>query len=389
MRLHRFGALAAIALLPAAAAAAQSAAPAASAASVSTVRTRVQATLDSIRAGGAFPGMSAGLALPDGQVLSLATGLSDTALRTPLGPDALLLAGSVGKTYVAAVALQLVSEGKLSLDEPISTYLGTEPWFSRLPNAAAITVRMLMNHTSGLVRYEFKPEFTRDLTANPDKVWRPAELVAYILDTEAPFPAGGGWDYSDTNYIVLGMIIERVAGATLNDEIARRLLRPLTLTRTVPSDRREIPGLAQGYAGPGNPFGGTDAMIVNGKFAINPQFEWAGGGYAVSGGDLARWAKALYEGRAFDRSLVAAMVDGVPAKLGPEARYGLGVIVRPTPLGPTWGHSGFFPGYVTEMRYFPEHRIAVAFLINTSVPGALGRAPGAVIDALARAALAP
>ena len=388
MRQHRFAALALLSLLPASAGA-QSAAPPAPAASVSTIRTRVQAALDSIRAQGAFPGMSAGIALPDGQVLSLATGLADTALRTRLEPDALLLAGSVGKTYVAAVALQLVSEGKLALDEPISTYLGTEPWFSRLPNAAAITVRMLMNHTSGLVRYEFKPEFTRDLTASPDKVWRPAELVAYILDTEAPFPAGGGWDYSDTNYIVLGMIIERVAGATLNDEIARRLLRPLGLTRTVPSDRREIPGLAQGYAGPGNPFGGTDAMIVNGKFAINPQFEWAGGGHAVSGGDLARWAKALYEGRVFDASLVAAMVDGVPAKLGPEARYGLGVIVRPTPLGPSWGHSGFFPGYVTEMRYFPEHRIAVAFLINTSVPRALGRAPGAVIDALARAALAP
>jgi len=388
MRQHRFATLALLSLLPASAGA-QSAAPPAPAASVSTIRTRVQATLDSIRAGGAFPGMSAGIALPDGQVLSLATGLADTALRTRLEPDALLLAGSVGKTYVAAVALQLVSEGKLGLDEPISTYLGTEPWFSRLPNAATITVRMLMNHTSGLVRYEFKPEFTRDLTASPDKVWRPAELVAYILDTEAPFPAGGGWDYSDTNYIVLGMIIERVAGATLNDEIARRLLRPLGLTRTVPSDRREIPGLAQGYAGPGNPFGGTDAMIVDGKFAINPQFEWAGGGYAVSGGDLARWAKALYEGRAFDASLVAAMVEGVPAKLGPEARYGLGVIVRPTPLGPSWGHSGFFPGYVTEMRYFPEHRIAVAFLINTSVPRALGRSPGAVIDALARAALAP
>ena len=388
MRLHRFAAIAAFALLPVGVAA-QSAAPAAPAASASAIRARVQAALDSIRAGGTFPGMSAGIALPDGQVLSLATGLADTALRTPLGPDALLLAGSVGKTYVAAVALQLVAEGKLALDEPVSTYLGTEPWFSRLPNAAAITVRMLMNHTSGLVRYEFKPEFTRDLTANPDKVWRPAELVAYILDTEAPFPAGGGWDYSDTNYIVLGMIIERVAGATLNDEIARRLLRPLGLARTVPSDRREIPGLAQGYAGPGNPFGGTDAMIVDGKFAINPQFEWAGGGYAVSGGDLARWAKALYEGRAFDASLVAEMVDGVPAKLGPEARYGLGVIVRPTPLGPSWGHSGFFPGYVTEMRYFPEHRIAVAFLINTSVPRALGRSPGAVIDALARAALAP
>jgi D-alanyl-D-alanine carboxypeptidase len=183
------------------------------------------------------------------------------------------------------------------------------------------------------------------------------------------------------------MIIERIAGATLNDEIARRLLQPLGLTRTVPSDRRRIPRLAQGYAGPGNPFGGTDAMIVDGRFAINPQFEWAGGGYAVSGGDLARWAKALYEGRAFDAAQLPTMLDGVPARLGPEVRYGLGVIIRPTPLGPSWGHSGFFPGYVTELRYFPEHRIAVAFLINTSVPRALGASPGAVIDALARAAI--
>ncbi len=357
--------------------------------SPSSLQARIQAVLDSIRARGAFPAMSAGIALPDGRVLALATGLADTGRRTPLRPDDLLLAGSVGKTYVAAVAMQLVSEGKLVLDEPISTYLGSEPWFSRLPNAASITVRMLMNHTSGLVRYEFREQFTRDLTANPDRVWRPAELVAYILDTEAPFPAGGGWDYSDTNYFVLGMIIERVAGAPLNEEIARRLLRPLELARTIPSDRREIAGLAQGYAGPGNPFGGTDAMIVDGKFAINPQFEWAGGGYAVSGGDLARWAKALYEGRAFDASLLPVMLDAVPAKLGPEVRYGLGVIVRQTPLGPSWGHSGFFPGYVTEMRYFPEHRIAVAFLINTSVPRALRASPGAVIDALARAALAP
>ncbi len=384
---HRLATL--VVLSVPAAAAAQSTAPAIASRQPESVEARLQGTLDSIRASGAFPGMSAGAALPDGRVIALATGLADTALDTPLRPDDLLLAGSVGKTYVAAVAMQLVSEGKLALDAPISRYLGTEPWFSRLPNAAAITVRMLMNHTSGLVRYEFKEDFTRDLTADPGRVWRPAELVAYILDTEPPFPAGGGWDYSDTNYIVLGMIVERVSGGTLNAEIARRLLRPLELTRTVPSDRREIPRLAQGYAGPGNPFGGTDAMIVDGRFAINPQFEWAGGGYAVSGGDLARWAKALYEGRAFDASLLPTMLDGVPARLGPDVRYGLGVIIRRTPLGPSYGHSGFFPGYVTEMRYFPEHRIAVAFLINTSVPRALGSSPGAVIDALARAALAP
>ena len=357
--------------------------------SLAAIRTRVQAVLDSIHAAGRFPGATAGIVLADGRSIGLAAGMSDTAARRAMRPDDMLLQGSVGKTYVAAVAMQLVNEGKLRLDVPIATYLGREPWFARLPNASAITVRMLMNHTSGLVRYEFKDEFTRDLTAAPDRVWKPDELVAYILGTPAPFAAGTGWDYSDTNYIVLGMIIERITRSTLNAEIARRELRPLGLRRTVPSDRREIPGLAQGYAGPDNPFGGTDAMIVNGKLAINPQFEWAGGGYASSAEDLARWAKAMYEGQAFERALVDTMVAAaVPAKLGPGVLYGLGVIVRPTgALGASWGHSGFFPGYITEMRYYPEHRIAVAFQVNTSVPRAVGRGPGAAAEALARAAM--
>ena len=381
--MHLIFALAVV--VPAAAAQAQHPAPPAPSSAPST--TRLHATLDSIRATGTFPGIAVGIVLPDGRSIALAAGLADTALRTPLRPTDLLLAGSVGKTYVAAVALQLVHERRLELDAPISRYLGREDWFRRLPNGAGITVRMLMNHTSGLVRYEFQEAFTRDLTASPDRVWKPAELLAYILDSRAPFTPGAGWEYSDTNYIVLGMIIERLTGNRLNDEIARRVLTPLHLAHTVPADRRMIPGLVQGYAGPGNPFGGSDAMIVNGRFAINPQFEWAGGGYAASAQDLARWAFALYQGRAFDASLLPVMLDGVPARLGPDAKYGLGVIIRPTPLGISYGHSGFFPGYITEMRYFPEHRIAVAFQINSSVPRALGQSPGAVIDALARTAL--
>ena len=85
---------------------------------------------------------------------------------------------------------------------------------------------MLMNHTSGLVRYEFKEQFTKDLTANPDRVWKPEELIAYILDTQPPFAAGKGWDYSDTNYIVLGMIIEKVTGTSYYDLAKARLLNP-------------------------------------------------------------------------------------------------------------------------------------------------------------------
>lgn len=351
-------------------------------------RARLQGVLDSIAAAGSFPGMSVGIAFRNGSSLGLATGFADTAVGERLEADDLMLAGSVGKTYVAAVALQLVREGRLGLDEPIATYLGREPWFARLPNGAQITVRMLMNHTSGLVRYEFKDTFTRDLTAHPDRVWQPADLVAYILGEPAPFPAGEGWDYSDTNYIILGMIIERVGGRALNQQIRIRLLEPLRLARTVPSDSRVIAGLVQGYAGAGNPFGGTDAMIVGGKFAINPQFEWAGGGYATSAHDLARWAAELYGGSVVDSSLASQMFAGVPARLGGGATYGLGVIIRPTPLGISHGHSGFFPGYLTEVRYFPDHGVAIAFQVNSSVPRSLGGSPGAIIDALARAALA-
>jgi D-alanyl-D-alanine carboxypeptidase len=300
-------------------------------------------------------------------------------------PTDRMLAGSVGKTFFAALALQLVAERKIALDDPISKYLGNEPWFARLPNGRDITIRMLMNHTSGLVRYEFNPQFTRDLSANPDRVWKPEDQIAYILDTAAPFAAGQGWDYSDTNYIVLAMILERVTGTRAYDEIQRRLLGPLGLREVIPQDSRIIPGLVQGYAGANNPFGGTDAMIRDGRFAFNPQFEWGGGGFATTSEGLARWAKALHEGRAFDPQLNEQVYAGVPARgLGQNARYGLGVIIVDTPLGVSYGHSGFFPGYLTEMRYYPGHRFAVALQVNASSGRPFGRSPAAVLQEIAQ-----
>ena len=349
------------------------------------LRARLQAVVDSMHRGSGYPGISIGVAGPPGS-LGVATGLADTARREPLSPRHLLLQGSVGKTYAAALALQLVAEGKLDLDAPISRYLGEESWFARLPNADRIRVRHLMNHTSGLVRYEFGEAFTRALSAQPDRTWRPEELVAFILGQTAPFAPGQGWEYSDTNYIVLGMILEKVSGRGVYEEVERRFLRPLALTRTVPSDRRRIPGLAQGYAGPGNPFGGADAMILpDGRFSINPQFEWTGGGMASTSQDLARWGFALYGGRVLRPSELALMLQGVPAPLGPPGTtYGLGVIVRPLAVGTSWGHSGFFPGYLTEMMYFPAERWAIAVQVNSSAAPRgslpLGRVVAAVLQ---------
>jgi D-alanyl-D-alanine carboxypeptidase len=143
-------------------------------------------------------------------------------------------------------------------------------------------------------------------------------------------------------------------------------------------------GVVQGYAGAGNPFGGKDAMIENGKFVINPQLEWTGGGYASTSQDLARWAKMMYEGRAYTASLLPQVLDGVAAPmLGRDAKYGLGVIIRNTQAGISYGHSGFFPGYLTEMMYFPDKKIALAIQVNTSVGKDLGKPLGRELVELA------
>ena len=348
------------------------------------LKKEIQLKLDEWHKAGKFPGATVGVVLPDGESFGLAVGYSDRDAKTPMRATDRMPAGSTGKTFAAATAMQLIKDGKISLDDKVEKYLGKESWFVRLPNAKDITVRQLMNHTSGLVRYEFKKEFTDFLTANPYKVWTPEDRLAYLFDEKPPFEAGKGWDYSDTNYIVLGMIIERVTGKNFYDEANKRFVKKFKLSDTVPQDGPELKGVVQGYAGANNPFGGKDKMIENGKFIVNPQLEWTGGGWASTGQDLARWAKLMYEGKAFDPSMVPVMLEGVPAKLGRDTKYGLGVIIRPTQAGTAYGHSGFFPGYMTDMMYFPDKKIAVAVQVNTSVPQDLGKPLGRVVVEIAQ-----
>jgi D-alanyl-D-alanine carboxypeptidase len=178
------------------------------------------------------------------------------------------------------------------------------------------------------------------------------------------------------------MILERVTGRPYDTLLRTRLLEPLRLTNTIPADRPDLPGLANGYAGAQNELGGYDASLdERGRLRVNPQFEWTGGGVASTTADLARWGKLLYEGRAFDAALLPRVLDGVPARLGRDVRYGLGVMLRPTALGVTWGHSGFFPGYATELLYFPDLKIAAAIQANVTAPYPRGLVPF-VVDAV-------
>ncbi len=348
---------------------------------------RLQARIDSLALPASVPGITLGVALPDGRVIGLAAGMSDTARGIPMTPAAKMLQGSVGKTYFGAVALQLVGEGRLVLDARVADQLDGVAWFRRLPNARSVTLRQLMTHTSGIVRYETSPGFLADLGADPMRTFTPEQRLRYLFDLEPPFAPGEGWEYSDSNYILVAMLVERATGRPAYDEIRRRYLDPLGLDDTVASDRPDIPGLAQGYAGAGNPFGGSDEMLVGGRLAINPQFEWGGGGFASTAADLARWTREVQEGRAFEARLLDEFRAGPRAPLGPGARYGLGVILLELSSGPAWGHSGFMPGYRTEAYYFPEGAFALALQVNTSAPGALPTPPLRMLDGLAAIAL--
>jgi len=354
-----------------------------------SLEARVQGHLAGYVEDGKPPAVSAGIVLPDGRALALAAGLADRAGKVPAKPTSRFCAGSTGKTFVAATVLQLVQEGKLDLDDFAGDILGEEPWFARVPNAGDLTIELLLQHRSGLERHEFLPEFMGAVIANPDREWKPAELMSFVLDHEPKFPAGSAFAYSDTNFILLGMIVERVTGNALYAEVQRRFLDPLGLAGVRPQDARTLPGLVNGYAGAANPFGVPDEMLGrDGRFILNPQFEWAGGGFVTSGGDLARWARALYAGDVLRPELRARMTSGLDApELGKGMRYGLGCELWPSKHGTCWGHGGFFPGYLTEMRYWPEQRVAVAVQVNTSEYAALGKPLGVLCEELLGIAL--
>ncbi len=333
--------------------------------SATGLQQRLQQKLDELRTKNGFPGATVAVVLPDGKVISISSGLSDVETGTPMKATDRILAGSIGKTYFAAVMMRLVYEKKLDLDAKISRWIGDEPWFHRFPNADTIVFRQLLNHTSGIPEHAESPEFTAALRKDPDKTWIPLELLSFTFDKPAKFPAGQGWSYADTNFILAGYIVEKITHKPLYDQVREQILRPLKLNDTIPSINRTLPGLVQGYSKPNSPFGFSGPTIHDGKFVINPQAEWTGGGFLSNSPDLARWAWLLYQGKAFDQSMLPVMEAGVPARTGKGDEYGLGVQIRHTAFGTTYGHGGWFPGYISEMEYFPDKQTAMAIQFNT------------------------
>lgn len=335
------------------------------------LKAELQKSLDQVVEEDELPGATLAVVLPDGQRVSLASGFEDVESRNAMPVNAQMLVGSTGKTFVSAVALQLVAEGKLGLDDEVSKFFqdDDQAWYSRIPNAETLTVRSLMNHTSGIPRYVFSRKFLSDLQENPQKQRSPRECVATILDAKPVHEVGEGWGYSDTNYLMLGMIIEKVTGNSFYEESHRRLLKPLRLEHTQPTTQAKLPGLIQGHAGQPNPFGIPEKTVKDGVYVINPSFEWCGGGYMSSVNDLATWMQALHSGEVLDADVYAELITPVDFRTGKESQqgYGLGTFVWQTELGEFVGHAGVMPGYLTQIEFSREHRFSVTFQMNTDV----------------------
>jgi D-alanyl-D-alanine carboxypeptidase len=282
-----------------------------------------------------------------------ARGVADVATGAPLAPGARVRVASVTKPFVAVVALQLVQEGWLLLDHSV------EHWLPGLvPGGEQIRLRHLLGHSSGLPDY-LSGGIVGRARREPERVWRPEELVGEALRRPRLFAPGapGRWAYSNTNYILVGLIIERVTGNPLDQELRQRIIEPLGLRGTALAPPSADPGdLARGYVN------GVDYT------ALNMSVAWAAGGLTSTVDDLGRFTQALLWGGLLGPELMGPLLTfaGTGGAWSPDMAYSLGLMRRTLPAAGlpeearlAIGHTGALGGYRTAMWHFPASGVTV------------------------------
>lgn len=345
------------------------------------LRAELDASLERLRAKYGMPGISAAIMFADGSIWQGAAGLADVAARRPVTPDTAFAAASVSKTFTAALILGLIEDGRLGLDSNVKAYL------PKVALDPAITVRQLLDHTSGLRDFYFHPGIDKALLSKPGLAWDAARSLRYVGKPYAK--PGRSWHYSNTNYLVLGMLAEAVGGAPVAGQLRDRFLTPLGLRHTYYQGAEAPAGpIARGYQFTGKDPSLRPIDLSDGSkhvpFTSVVTASGAAGSIATTSGDLVRWARALYGGSALDEATRALMVADIAgtAQYKPSVGYGLGVQAVPVAGQLSLGHSGRFLGARAILRWLPEERLAIAVLTNQS-----RRDPNVVLAELLRLAL--
>jgi D-alanyl-D-alanine carboxypeptidase len=339
---------------------------------------QLAAALEDFVAAG-VPGIIVRVQDPHHEAVRSAAGVGDLATGAALRPSAQFRIGSITKTFVATVVLQLVGEGRLTLDEPVARRLP-----GVLANGHQITVRQLLNHTSGLPNYSDDPDLFAGIVQN--RVWDPRELVALAERHPQLFAPGSAHAYSNTNYIVAGLLIEAVTRHPLARELDRRIFSPLDLDHTsFPAGTARLTGYyAHGYLSPeAIPTADGPRIDVTG---FNPSHAWAAGAIVSNAADLSTFYRALLGGRLLGAPQLREMKKTVaedPTDPAETFSYGLGLERVKDACGANWGHTGTIYGY-QSLAYWNERTGRTVVIASTMVPApASSEAPLATATALA------
>ena len=311
-----------------------------------------------------LPGALAYVHEPGFAPWSGSAGTGDLQAGTPMRPGDRIRAGSILKTLVAAVTLQHVEEGTLSLDQTLPELLPASIT-SRVANADRITLRMLLNHTSGIPEW-VTPDVHVMVATDPSHVWTTDEVLGIAGSQSPTFAPGTSWSYSNTNYMLVGLALDRAGGTSWRAQVRARVLAPLGMTSTElpePGDRTIAGDYAHGY----QDVGGTAVDLSY----VDPSMAGASGGNAMitTVQDLARFVEALLGGDLFARhetlAAMTAMVDA-PNESGLPHRYGLGLESYTFGTTTVIGNAGGAAGYATMMYRIPDRDTTLVTSVNAS-----------------------
>jgi len=333
-----------------------------------TDRTVLQRDADRLLDYGA-PGVLAEVDTPSGKV-EVRSGYGDTAGKTPVPWNTHFRVGSATKTFTATVLLQLVGEGRLSLDDTVEQWLpGVVAGNGN--DGAKITVRNLLQHTSGLYDYVDALEFlnnAKDFEANRFRTLTAPGMVAMAMKHAPSFEPGTDWQYSNTNYLLAGMIIKKITGHDWQQEVQRRIIAPLGLRdTTTPYTNPYLPGPhAVGYQRFGKDEPDIDVTV------LNPSWAGAAGAIVSDTSDIGTFFRALITGKLLKPAQLKEMRTTVPAhgldRVFPGARYGLGLIWVPASCGGYWSHGGDIHGFKTRDAVSADGKRSAVVTINTDSP---------------------
>jgi D-alanyl-D-alanine carboxypeptidase len=334
----------------------------------------LQKALDTVRAAGGWPGISAAVVFPDGSVWAGQSGSAVLSPKTTVTANTLFSIGSISKTFVAALAGRLAARGTISLDDPLSKYV---PNFY---DAANITLRELLNHTSG-VRDLFDV-MSPAILADRTRTWTTDEVLAKVGRARYGFAPGKGYWYSNTDYVLLGAVIEQATGQPIAALVRSEFLEPLSLTHTfLQTEEDSLGAKAHGYMKNGSSTDNTAGPML--PFTSEATAVGPAGAYVSTATDLARWGDALYNGHVLDEATLAAMADisqtqGFKAPYRPNWVYGLGM-EEATIAGQTaWGHRGHLDGFWSAMWYLPARHVTIVVIVNAEWAKDAGAATAAL-----------